>query len=184
MGEGACVLLLESFEHARARGAQIIAEIAGYGATCDAYHMTAPAPDGGGAARAMAFALRDGGVLAEEIGYINAHGTSTHLNDACETAAVGAAFGAHADRLPVSSSKSMTGHMLGAAGAVEAAFTALALRDSFIPATINYRCPDPPCDLDIVANEGRTADIRAAMSNSLGFGGHNVSLVLRRWEEA
>ena len=184
MGEGACVLLLESFEHARARGAQIIAEIAGYGATCDAYHMTAPAPDGGGAARAMAFALRDGGVLAEEICYINAHGTSTHLNDACETAAVRAAFGAHADKLSVSSTKSMTGHMLGAAGAVEAAFTALALRDSFIPATINYRCPDPPCDLDIVANEGRTADIRAAMSNSLGFGGHNVSLVLRRWEEA
>lgn len=184
MGEGACVLLLESLEHARARGAQIIAKIAGYGATCDAYHMTAPAPDGAGAARAMAIALRDSGVAAEEIGYINAHGTSTQLNDACETAAVRAAFGVHADKLPVSSTKSMTGHMLGAAGAVEAAFTALALRDGFIPATINYRSPDPACDLDIVANEGRTADIRAAMSNSLGFGGHNVSLVLRRWEEA
>ena len=132
----------------------------------------------------MAIALRDCGVVAEEIGYINAYGTSTQLNDACETAAVRAAFGAHTDRLPVSSTKSMTGHMLGAAGAVEAAFTALALRDGFIPVTINYRCPDPACDLDIVANEGRTADIRAAMSNSLGFGGHNVSLVLRRWEEA
>ena len=184
MSEGACVLLLESLEHAVARGAQIIAEVAGYGATCDAYHMTAPAPDGAGAARAMEVALRDGGVAAEEIGYINAQGTSTQLNDACETAAVRAAFGAHADKLMVSSTKSMTGHMLGAAGAVEAAFTALALRDGFILATINFRNSDPACDLDIVANEGRVADIRAAMSNSLGFGGHNVSLVLRRWEEA
>ena len=169
---------------AQARGARIVAEIVGYGATCDAYHMTAPVPDGAGAARAMALALADGGVSAEEIGYINAHGTSTQLNDACETAAVKKAFGAHAGRLMVSSTKSMTGHMLGAAGAVEAAFTALALRDGFIPATINYRTPDPACDLDVVANTGRRVPIGAAMSNSLGFGGHNVSLVLKRWEDA
>ena len=184
MGEGACVLLLEELEHAQARGARIVAEIVGYGATCDAYHMTAPAPDGAGAARAMAMALADGGVRAEEIGYVNAHGTSTQLNDACETAAVKKAFGAHAGRLMVSSTKSMTGHMLGAAGAVEAAYTALALRDGFIPATINYRTPDPACDLDVVANTGRRVQIGAAMSNSLGFGGHNVSLVLKRWEDA
>ena len=184
MGEGACVLLLEELEHAQARGARIVAEIVGYGATCDAYHMTAPAPDGAGAARAMAMALADGGVRAEEIGYVNAHGTSTQLNDARETAAVKKAFGAHAGRLMVSSTKSMTGHMLGAAGAVEAAYTALALRDGFIPATINYRTPDPACDLDVVANTGRRVQIGAAMSNSLGFGGHNVSLVLKRWEDA
>ena len=184
MGEGACVLLLEELEHAQARGARIVAEIVGYGATCDAYHMTAPAPDGAGAARAMAMALADGVVRAEEIGYVNAHGTSTQLNDARETAAVKKAFGAHAGRLMVSSTKSMTGHMLGAAGAVEAAFTALALRDGFIPATINYRTPDPACDLDVVANTGRRVQIGAAMSNSLGFGGHNVSLVLKRWEDA
>ena len=184
MGEGACILLLEEIGHARSRGARILAEVTGYGVTCDAHHMTAPAPDGAGAARAMELALADGGVRAEEIGYINAHGTSTQLNDACETAAVRRAFGAHADRLMMSSTKSMTGHMLGAAGAVEAAFTALALRDGFVPATINYRTPDPECDLDIVANAGRRAELRAAMSNSLGFGGHNVSLVMRRWEDA
>lgn len=184
MGEGACILLLEELSHARSRGARILAEVTGYGVTCDAHHMTAPAPDGAGAARAMELALADGGVRAEEIGYINAHGTSTHLKDACETAAVRRAFGAHADRLMMSSTKSMTGHMLGAAGAVEAAFTALALRDGFVPATINYRTPDPECDLDIVANAGRRAELRAAMSNSLGFGGHNVSLVMRRWEDA
>lgn len=164
--------------------ASILAEVTGYGVTCDAHHMTAPAPDGAGAARTMEQALADGGVRAEEFGYINAHGTSTHLNDACETAAVRRAFGAHADRLMMSSTKSMTGHMLGAAGAVEAAFTALAMRDGFVPATINYRTPDPECDLDIVANAGRRAELRAAMSNSLGFGGHNVSLVMRRWEDA
>lgn len=184
MGEGACILLLEELGHARSRGARIHAEVTGYGVTCDAQHMTAPTPDGAGAARAMELALADGGVRAEEIGYINAHGTSTHLNDACETAAVRRAFGAYADRLMMSSTKSMTGHMLGAAGAVEAAFTALALRDGFVPATINYRTPDPECDLDIVANTGRRAELRAAMSNSLGFGGHNVSLVMRRWEDA
>lgn len=182
MGEGAAILVLEELEHAKKRGASIIAEIVGYGATCDAYHMTAPAPDGSGGAKAMAMALWDGGAAAEEVGYINAHGTSTHLNDAGETAAVKTVFGEHAYKLAMSSTKSMTGHMLGAAGAVEAAFTALALRDGFLPATINYRTPDPECDLDIVPNIGREAEVRYALSNSLGFGGHNASLLFKRWE--
>ena len=182
MGEGAAILVLEELEHAKKRGASIIAEIVGYGATCDAYHMTAPAPDGSGGEKAMAMALWDGGAAAEEVGYINAHGTSTHLNDAGETAAVKTVFGEHAYKLAMSSTKSMTGHMLGAAGAVEAAFTALALRDGFLPATINYRTPDPECDLDIVPNIGREAEVRYALSNSLGFGGHNASLLFKRWE--
>ncbi len=182
MGEGACVLLLEELEHARRRSAKIYAEVVGYGATCDAYHMTAPRPDGSGGAKAMAMALADGGVSAEAVGYINAHGTSTHLNDAIETAAIKAVFGEHARRLAVSSTKSMTGHMLGAAGAVEAMFTALALQDGFLPATINYHVPDEACDLDVVPNVGRTAALEYAMSNSLGFGGHNGSILLRRWE--
>ncbi|MCI8811705.1 MAG: beta-ketoacyl-ACP synthase II [Oscillibacter sp.] len=182
LGEGAAILLLEELEHARRRGAKIYAEVAGYGATCDAYHMTAPRPDGSGGAKAMAQALADGAVPAEAVGYINAHGTSTHLNDAIETAAVKAVFGDHARRLAVSSTKSMTGHMLGAAGAVEAMFTALALRDGFLPATINYRVPDGECDLDVVPNEGRAEAVEYAMSNSLGFGGHNGSILLRRWE--
>ena len=182
MGEGAGILLLEELEHAQKRGAKIYAEVVGYGATCDAYHMTAPRPDGSGGAKAMALALADGGVAPEEVGYINAHGTSTHLNDAGETAAVKSVFGAHAHKLAMSSTKSMTGHMLGAAGAAEAIFTALSLRDGFLPATINYRTPDPACDLDVVPNEGRKADIRFAMSNSLGFGGHNGSLLLKKWE--
>ena len=182
LGEGAAILLLEELEHARRRGAKIYAEVVGYGVTCDAYHMTAPRPDGSGGAKAMAQALADGAVPAEAVGYINAHGTSTHLNDAIETAAVKAVFGDHARRLAVSSTKSMTGHMLGAAGAVEAMFTALALRDGFLPATINYRVPDGECDLDVVPNEGRAAAVEYAMSNSLGFGGHNGSILLRRWE--
>ena len=182
LGEGAAILLLEELEHARRRGAKIYAEVAGYGATCDAYHMTAPRPDGSGGAKAMAQALADGAVPAEAVGYINAHGTSTHLNDAIETAAVKAVFGDHARRLAVSSTKSMTGHMLGAAGAVEAMFTALALQDGFLPATINYHVPDEACDLDVVPNVGRTAALEYAMSNSLGFGGHNGSILLRRWE--
>ncbi|WP_297872609.1 beta-ketoacyl-ACP synthase II [uncultured Oscillibacter sp.] len=182
MGEGAGILLLESLEHALARKADIYAEIVGYGATCDAYHMTAPLPDGSGGAKAMAQALADGGVEPEAVDYINAHGTSTHLNDAGETAAVKTVFGPHAYQLAISSTKSMTGHMLGAAGAVEAIFTAMALKDGFIPATIHYRTPDPECDLDIVPNQGRTADIRCALSNSLGFGGHNGSLLFRKWE--
>ena len=182
LGEGAAVLLLEELEHARRRGAKIYAEMVGYGATCDAYHMTAPRPDGSGGAKAMALALADGGVRPEEVGYINAHGTSTHLNDAIETAAVKAVFGDHARRLAVSSTKSMTGHMLGAAGAVEAMFTALALRDAFLPATIHYRTPDEECDLDVVPNQGRAAAVEYALSNSLGFGGHNGSVLLKRWE--
>ena len=182
MGEGAGVLLLEELEHAQARNAKIYAEVVGYGATCDAYHMTAPLPDGSGGAKAMALALADGGTAPEEVGYINAHGTSTHLNDAGETAAVKSVFGAHAYELAMSSTKSMTGHMLGAAGAVEAIFTALSLHDGFLPATIHYQVPDPECDLDVVPNQGRKADVRYAMSNSLGFGGHNGSLLLKKWE--
>ena len=182
MGEGAGILLLETLEHAQARGARIYAEITGYGAACDAYHITAPRPDGSGGARAMALALADSGAAPEDVGYINAHGTSTHLNDAGETAAVKTVFGSHAYELAMSSTKSMTGHMLGAAGAVEALFTALALRDGFLPATIHYQVPDPECDLDVVPNTGRSASFRFAMSNSLGFGGHNASLLLKKWE--
>ena len=183
MGEGAGVLMLEEYEHARARGAKIYAEIVGYGVTCDAYHITSPAPGGEGGARAMVEAVKDAGIQPEDIDYINAHGTSTSLNDKFETAAVKAAFGDHAYKLAMSSTKSMTGHLLGAAGAIEAIITARALQDGFIPATINYRTPDPECDLDIVPNEGRKAELRYAMSNSLGFGGHNASLVLKKYEE-
>lgn len=182
LGEGAAILLLEELEYAKARGAKIYAECVGYGATCDAYHMTAPLPDGSGGAKAMALALKDADARPEDVDYINAHGTSTHLNDAGETAAIRAVFGSHAEKLAVSSTKSMTGHMLGAAGAVEAMFSALALRDGFIPATINYQVPDPACDLDVVPNVGRTAPLRYALSNSLGFGGHNGSILLKRWE--
>ena len=183
MGEGAGILILEEYEHAKARGAKIYAELAGYAANCDAHHITAPAPGGEGAARCMTLAMADAGVAPQEVGYINAHGTSTPLNDAGETAAVKAVFGEHAYKLAVSSTKSMTGHMLGAAGAVEAIFTALALRDRFLPATIHYQVPDPACDLDCVPNQGREADIRYALSNSLGFGGHNGTLLFKKWEE-
>ncbi|MCI6320097.1 MAG: beta-ketoacyl-ACP synthase II [Clostridiales bacterium] len=182
LGEGAGMLLLEELDHALARGARIYAEVVGYGATCDAYHMTAPRPDGSGGAKAMALALADGGAVPEDVDYINAHGTSTHLNDAGETAAVKTVFGSHAYKLTMSSTKSMTGHMLGAAGAVEAIFTALSLHDGFLPATIHYQTPDPECDLDVVPNEGRSVEIRYAMSNSLGFGGHNGSLLMKKWE--
>lgn len=183
MGEGAAILVLEELEHARKRGAKIYAEFVGYGATCDAYHMTAPAPDGVGGAKAMSIALKDGGVNGNEVDYINAHGTSTSLNDAGETRAVKAVFGDHARKLMMSSTKSMTGHMLGAAGAVEAMFTALALRDGYVPATINYQVPDENCDLNVVPNQGRNVDLHYAMSNSLGFGGHNASILLKKWEE-
>lgn len=182
LGEGAAILMLEELEHAKARGAKIYAEFVGYGATCDAYHMTAPRPDGSGSAKAMAFALRDGGAKPDEVDYINAHGTSTPLNDAGETAAIKEVFGDWAYKLAVSSTKSMTGHMLGAAGAVEALFSALALKDGYLPATISYQVPDPACDLDIVPNVGRSAELRYAMSNSLGFGGHNGSILLKKWE--
>ena len=182
LGEGAGILILEEYERALARGAKIYAEVVGYGATCDAYHMTAPAPGGEGGARAMAQALSDGGVAPEQVGYINAHGTSTPLNDSGETAAIKAVFGDHAYKLAVSSTKSMTGHMLGAAGAVEAIFTALTLRDGYLPATIHYQEPDPACDLDYVPNQGREAQVAYALSNSLGFGGHNACVLLKKWE--
>ena len=183
MGEGAAALVLEEYEHAKARGANILAEVVGYGCTCDAHHITAPLPDGSGAAGAMIQALADAGVDAASVDYINAHGTSTAMNDAGETAAVKLAFGEHAKELAISSTKSMTGHLLGASGAVEATFTAMALHDGFIPATLGYQVPDEACDLDVVPNHGREAAIRYAMSNSLGFGGHNASILLKKWEE-
>ena len=183
LGEGAGALVLESYDHAVARGAKILGEVVGYGASCDAYHITAPAPGGEGAAAAMTAALSDAGITPEAVGYINAHGTSTAMNDAGETAAVKLAFGDHAYKLAISSTKSMTGHLLGAAGAVEAVFCAKALADGYIPATIHYQVSDPACDLDVVPNVGRQADIRYAMSNSLGFGGHNASLIFKKWEE-
>ena len=182
MGEGAGILVLEEYEHAKARGAKVYAEVVGYGATCDAYHMTAPAPHGEGGARAMAQALADGGVAPEQVGYINAHGTSTPLNDSGETDAIKAVFGDHAYKLAVSSTKSMTGHMLGAAGAVEAIFSALTLKEGYLPATIHYQEPDPACDLDYVPNEGREAQVEYVLSNSLGFGGHNACVLFKKWE--
>ena len=182
MGEGAGILVLEEYEHAKARGAKVYAEVVGYGATCDAYHMTAPAPNGEGGARAMAQALADGGVAPEQVGYINAHGTSTPLNDSGETAAIKTVFGEHAYKLAVSSTKSMTGHMLGAAGAVEAIFSALTLHDGYLPATIHYQVPDPACDLDYVPNEGRALQVEYVLSNSLGFGGHNACVLFKKWE--
>ena len=181
MGEGAGALLLEELGHAQARGAKIYAEVVGYGANCDAHHITAPAPGGAGGAACMAQALADAGVAPQAVDYINAHGTSTALNDESETAAIHTVFGDHAGELMVSSTKSMTGHLLGAAGAVEAIFTALALGEGFVPATIGYQAPDPACDLDIVPNQGRAAEIKLALSNSLGFGGHNAAIVLKKW---
>ena len=183
MGEGAGALLLEELGHAQARGAKIYAEVAGCGANCDAHHITAPAPGGAGGAACMAQALADAGLESGEVDYINAHGTSTPLNDESETAAIHTVFGSHAKELMVSSTKSMTGHLLGAAGAVEAIFTAMALGEGFVPATVGYQVPDPACDLDIVPNRGRQADIKIALSNSLGFGGHNAAIVLKKWEE-
>ena len=182
MGEGSGVLVLEELEHARARGAHIYAEVVGYGANCDAYHFTAPAPGGAGGAACMRLALADGGVVPEQIGYINAHGTSTHLNDSCETTAIKTVFGGHAYKLAVSSTKSMTGHLLGGAGGVEGVFTALALHDAFLPATVNLQEPDPELDLDYIPNHGRAAQVEYAMSDSLGFGGHNACVVFKRWE--
>ena len=182
MGEGAGVLILEELEHALARKANIYGEIVGYGSTCDANHITAPLADGAQAARAMTMAIEDGKLTTADIDYINAHGTSTPLNDASETLAVKKAFGADARKPYVSSTKSMSGHLLGASGALEAIISTLAVKNSFVPATINYQHADPACDLNLVVNEGKHADIRTAMSNSLGFGGHNASIIIRRWE--
>jgi len=181
IGEGAGVLVVESESHARARGAEILAELAGYGASADAHHITEPAPEGEGAARAMRLALASAGLRPEEVQYINAHGTSTDLNDKCETQAIKTVFGDHAKKVMVSSTKSMTGHLLGAAGAIELVASVFTIMNGVIPPTMNYENPDPECDLDYVPNRARRAQVDVVLSNSFGFGGHNVSLVLRRY---
>ena len=183
MGEGAGVVVLEEYEHAKKRGAKIYAEIVGYGATSDAYHITSPAPGGEGGARAMKIAMQEGNVKPEEITYINAHGTSTHLNDACETQAIKTALGEASKNVMVSSTKGNTGHLLGAAGGIEAIVCAKSIEEGFVPATIGYKVPDEECDLDIVPNEGRKHEVKYAMSNSLGFGGHNSTILLKKIEE-
>ena len=180
LAEGAGILVLEAEESARARGAQVLAEIVGYGMSADAYHLSAPPPDGDGAARVMAAALADAGLRPTDIGYINAHGTSTPVGDVAEVRAIKTVFGEHARSLAVSSTKSMMGHLLGAAGGAEAAVTVLALRDQMLPPTINYETPDPECDLDFVPNQGRPATVDVALTNSFGFGGTNAALVFRR----
>jgi len=182
MGEGAAVLILETLEHAQARGATILAEISGYGTTDDAYHISAPAEGGEGAAICMQLALDNAGLTATDIGYVNAHGTSTKLNDKGETAAIKTVFGEYAYNVPVSSTKSMTGHLLGASGALEALFCTKILNEGIIPPTINYETPDPDCDLDYVPNKARKADVKHALSNSFGFGGHNATLIISRYE--
>ena len=182
MAEGCGLVVLETLEHARKRGARIHAEITGYGMSCDAYHMTAPDPSGKGAARAMEGALRDAGIRAEEVDYINAHGTSTRLNDKIETLSIKIAFGEHARKVMVSSTKSMTGHLLGAAGGVEFVACCLAIKDQVVPPTINYEYPDPDCDLDYVPNTARKTPVNICMSNSLGFGGHNATLIVRKFK--
>ena len=181
IGEGAGVLVMEELEHAKQRGARIYAELAGYGATCDANHLTAPHPEGRGAINAIRMALTTGGLQPEDVDYVNAHGTSTQLNDVTETTAIKKVFGDHATSLKVSSTKSMVGHLLGAAGAIEAITTSLALHEQFFPPTINQEESDPGCDLDYVANAGHAGPIRAAISNSFGFGGHNAVLAFRRY---
>ncbi|MEE3393056.1 MAG: beta-ketoacyl-ACP synthase II [Lachnospiraceae bacterium] len=183
MSDGAGVMVLEELEHARKRGAKIYGEIAGYGETDDAHHMTAPLEDGSAAARAMQNAIDEAGIRPEEVGYINAHGTGTHANDAGETRAIKTVFGDYAKNIPVSSTKSETGHMLGAAGAVEAIFSTLAIREGFIPPTINLTTPDPECDLDYVPGKGRKADINYAISNSFGFGGHNAVICIKKYTD-
>ncbi len=182
MAEGACVLLLEALDHAQSRGAFIYGEVAGYGASGDAYHMTSPAPQGEGAQRAMQEALIDAGLTVEDVSYINAHGTSTQYNDKYETEAIKAVFGDRAYQVPISSTKSLLGHLLGAAGAVESAVCLLALRDQTIPGTYNYETPDEDCDLDYVPNASRSLSLDAVLSNSFGFGGHNAVVAFRRWQ--
>ena len=184
MGEGAGVLVLEEYEHAKKRGAKIYAEVVGYGVTSDAYHITSPAPDGEGGARAMKNAIKEANINPEEITYINAHGTSTHLNDLCETMAIKSALGEKAaKKVMVSSTKGHTGHLLGAAGAVEAVICVKALEKSLVPPTINYQVKDEECDLNIVSGEAKKENIKIVMSNSLGFGGHNSSIILKKWED-
>ena len=182
LGEGAGVLLLESLEHAESRGAEPLAEMVGYGATSDAHHITQPGPGGEGAARAMKIALERAGLTTADVDYVNAHGTSTPLNDRVETQALKKAFGEDVGRIAISSTKSMTGHLLGAAGGIESVFSVLAIAKSALPPTINYQNPDPDCDLDYVPNEARRQSVTTTMSNSLGFGGHNTSLVFRKFE--
>jgi len=182
MGEGAGVCILESLEHARKRHAKIYCEVAGYGITGDAYHMSAPAPEGEGAARSMKMALGHAKLNPEQIDYINAHGTSTPVGDKCETQAIKKVFGEHAKKMAISSTKSMTGHLRGAAGAVETAVCALAIRDGIVPPTINYENPDPDCDLDYVPNKARQMKVDVCLNNSLGFGGHNATIIVRRHE--
>ena len=182
MGEGAGIVILEELEHAKSRNAKIYAEVVGYGATSDAYHITSPAPEGEGGARAMKIAMEEANVKPEEITYINAHGTSTHLNDSCETEAIKTALGEASSKVMVSSTKGHTGHLLGAAGGVEAVVCAKSVEEGFVPATINYKVPDEECDLDIVPNEGRKVEVKYAMSNSLGFGGHNATILFKKYE--
>ncbi|MBO8143106.1 MAG: beta-ketoacyl-ACP synthase II [Thermodesulfobacterium sp.] len=183
IAEGCGILILEDLENAQKRGAKIYAELIGYGLNADAYHMTAPPPDGEGAARCMEIALKDAGISAKEVDYINAHGTSTPLNDAAETKAIKKVFKDHAYKLMVSSTKSMTGHLLGGAGGLEAIITVLSLYEGIVPPTINLENPDPECDLDYVPNQARKADIKVALSNAFGFGGTNACLVFRKWEK-
>lgn len=183
MGEGAGVLVLESLEHAQKRNAKIYAEVVGYGATCDAYHMTSPAPGGEGGARAMKEAIDDAGIALEDVSYINAHGTSTPYNDKFETEAIKALFGETAYKIPVSSTKSMTGHLLGAAGGVEAIICVKATQEDLVPPTIGYQCKDEDCDLDYVPNTARQHVVNYALSNSLGFGGHNATIIVKKWSE-
>ena len=183
MGEGAGIVILEELEHALKRNAKIYAEVVGYGATSDAYHITSPAPGGEGGARAMKIAMEEANVTPEEITYINAHGTSTHLNDSCETSAIKTALGDVSKTVMVSSTKGHTGHLLGAAGGVEAVVCAKSVEEGFVPATINYKVPDEECDLDVVPNEGRKVEVKYAMSNSLGFGGHNATILLKKYEK-
>ena len=180
MAEGAGIVVLEEYESAKKRGAKIYAEVVGYGATGDAYHITAPGPDGEGAARCMKMALKHAGMNPEDVDYINAHGTSTHFNDLYETMAIKSVFGEHARKLMVSSTKSMTGHTLGAAGGIEAVYSLITMERSAVPPTINYEEPDPECDLDYVPNQARQAEVRVAMSNSLGFGGTNGTLIFKK----
>ena len=183
LSEGAGFIVIEELEHAKKRGAHIYCELVGYGATDDAYHITSPIPGGVGGAKAMSLAIEDAGLKPEDVTYINAHGTSTKYNDEFETQAIKEALGDAAKNVAVSSTKSMTGHLLGAAGGVEAIVCALAIKDSYIPATINYNTPDPACDLDIVPNKGREQEVKVAMSNSLGFGGHNATIVMKKYED-